>query len=81
MNRLLVVASLAAITVVAPAMAFAQTEGASTYSDTVPKKSSAHHASGQKAHTHGTHKHSTHKHHTKSKTKKASASTHKSAAK
>lgn len=81
MNRHLVAASLAVLMAVAPAAALAQTEGTSTYAETLPKKTSTHQAHAHKGHSHkshGRHKHHGHhgpKHHsTKSKKAKAHAS-------
>jgi hypothetical protein len=81
MNRRLLSASLAVLMFVWPVAALAQIEGASTYSDTVPKKSGAHHASGKTSHGHGTHKRSaSNEHKAKSKTAKAPAAVQKTAA-
>ncbi len=81
MNRLIVAGALAALMGVAPAVTLAQTEGASTYSDTVPKKkSSAHHASGHMSHGHRTHHHGAHKHSAHHRHKSTSKKTATSAA-
>lgn len=74
MKRNLIAASLAALLLAAPLVASAQTDGTSSYSDTVPKKSGAHHAgqTGQHGKKHQGSKHHGSKHH-KGKTKKSSA--------
>jgi hypothetical protein len=83
MNRHLVAVSLAALMFVSPVAALAQTEGASTYTDTIPKKAgahhaTAHHASSHKGKGHRAHRHGGHKHHKKASKKSKSAAGSKS---